>query len=112
MKTADIIPYQEFRTGLTFKDVFYMLWSWDSDSSTWKYKRRNTVLGKWHQIKKEMYDFYLNGLHQPPEETPNEELEALDTPHESGEDDNGQEATPIPQRSAQPKADDELPVPF
>jgi hypothetical protein len=56
------VPYDEFPTGLTYPEVLAMFWMDDSDSSKWKYKRRNTILGKWHQIKKEMYEEYLNRL--------------------------------------------------
>lgn len=47
--------YDQFRTGLTFSDVRSMLWSNDFDSSTWKYKRRRTVLGIWHSLKLDMW---------------------------------------------------------
>lgn len=52
-------PYDDFRTGLTFADVRQMLWSYDPDPSTWRHKRRHTVLGLWRQIKREMYDEFL-----------------------------------------------------
>lgn len=57
-----LIPYDEFRTGLTFVEVRQMLWSPSDDPSTWRYKRRGTVLGKWHQIKRELYERYLGEL--------------------------------------------------
>ena len=47
------MAYKAFRTGFTYREIFEMLWSWDPDTTTWKYKGRNIVLGKWHQIKKE-----------------------------------------------------------
>lgn len=47
--------YEEFRTGLTFRQVRAMLWVQSNDPKDWKYKRRNTVLGLWRQIKREMY---------------------------------------------------------
>lgn len=56
------IPYDAFRTGLTFATVRAMLWSPGPDPSTWRYKRRHTVLGMWRQIKREMYDEYLRQL--------------------------------------------------
>lgn len=52
--------YAEFRTGLTYADVFVMLWSPEDDPSTWQYKRRRTVLGKWHQIKREWWKYHLS----------------------------------------------------
>lgn len=48
--------YDKFRTGLTYQDVWSMLMSDDPDPKTWRHKRRGTVLGMWHQLKKEMYE--------------------------------------------------------
>lgn len=56
---AEVIPYKAFRTGLTYNDVFRMLWSHSEDASTWRHKSRGSVLGKWRQIKLEMYAAYL-----------------------------------------------------
>jgi len=53
------ITYHEFRTGLDFAEVKTMFWSPNPDPSTWRYKRRRTVLGKWHQIKQEMWAHHL-----------------------------------------------------
>jgi len=49
------LRYKDFRTRepLTYYEVWLMLWVPGEDSAEWKYKRRNTVLGKWHQIKLE-----------------------------------------------------------
>ena len=55
--------YSEFRTGLTFADVKQMFWTASPDSADWKYCRRNTVLGKWHEIKVELWDRHLDGCH-------------------------------------------------
>jgi len=55
--------YNDFRTGLTFKDVRQIL----KHESKIKYNKgeymfitRHTVLGRWHQIKKQMYEEYLD----------------------------------------------------
>jgi len=53
------LPYGEFRTGLDFYQVKQMLWVESEDSQDWVYRRRNTVLGHWHMIKKQMYESYL-----------------------------------------------------
>jgi hypothetical protein len=53
------ITYGEFRTGMSYADVFAMLWSLNEDSSTWMYKRRRTVLGKWHQIKMSWWKHHI-----------------------------------------------------
>ncbi len=50
--TTDPIPYAAFRTGLTFHDVYHLIYSR-------KWKRRRGVLGKWREIKKRMYAEYL-----------------------------------------------------
>lgn len=46
------VTYEAFRTGLTFSDVYRMLWER-------RWKRRRTVLGKWREIKQDMYAEYL-----------------------------------------------------
>ena len=51
------MSYQQFRTGLTYRDVYRMLFDR-------KFKRRRTVLGKWHQIKLEMWNEFQNRLAQ------------------------------------------------
>lgn len=53
------LAYNDLRTGETYKSVREMLWSGSDDSSTWVYKRRNTVLGKWHEIKLVMWGEHL-----------------------------------------------------
>jgi len=49
------ISYDRFRTGLTFGEVKSLLWTNSNDPRDWRYKRRHTVLGLWHQIKMEMW---------------------------------------------------------
>lgn len=48
--------YGAFRTGLKYKDVFQWLWSISPDPADWRYKRRRTILGRWHSFKKEMWE--------------------------------------------------------
>ena len=54
-----MISYAQFRTGLTYQEVSDMVWSHQDDPATWPLahytRRRHTVLGKWKQIKQEMY---------------------------------------------------------
>ena len=74
-------PYHQFRTGLTYQEVSDMIWSYSDDPANWhsscaktiKYKkgqlvktpgRRHTILGKWHEIKQEMYRTYLTQFEQ------------------------------------------------
>jgi hypothetical protein len=53
------ICYEDFKTGFTYADVYAMLWSGSEDPSTWKYKRRRTVLGLWHSLKSQMWEAHL-----------------------------------------------------
>jgi hypothetical protein len=50
-----LLGYDDFRTGLTYRDVWQMLYDESDDSANWKYKRRGTVLGMWHELKLQMY---------------------------------------------------------
>lgn len=58
------LRYRQFRTGLTYKDVFDMLWSGSADPKDWQYKRRGTVLGKWREIKLSLWGRHLDGCAQ------------------------------------------------
>lgn len=51
--------YTELKTGLTFAQVRSMMWVPSEDPRDWRYKRRNSVLGYWHQLKLEIW----NSLH-------------------------------------------------
>jgi hypothetical protein len=55
-----LIPYAKFRTGETYRSVCAMLWSPSDDPRTWRHKSRGVVLGRWHQIKREMYADYVH----------------------------------------------------
>jgi hypothetical protein len=67
----ELKAYEAFRTGLTFQDVYEMIWSYSDDPRDWpkapavpKLKRdgkktagrRHTVLGKWREIKLAMWE--------------------------------------------------------
>jgi hypothetical protein len=54
------ITYEEFPSGETYQSVYDMLWSGDEDPDTWQFKRRNTILGKWHQIKQMDWKYHLD----------------------------------------------------
>lgn len=60
MTDSDQIGYEEFRTGLTYRQVYQMLWSPSDDPRQWRYKRRGTVLGFWHEIKEQLYARYID----------------------------------------------------
>jgi len=49
------ITYGDFRTGLTYEDIYLMYWRADPNPATWVYKRRHTILGKWMQIKRSLW---------------------------------------------------------
>lgn len=53
-----IIPYEEFKTGLSFPEVRRMMWSNSPDPKNWRHKGRHSVLGLWHELKGQMYDVY------------------------------------------------------
>ena len=50
------IKYRDFRTGETFQSIKDLLWVSSDDPNDWVYRRRNTVLGKWREIKLNMWD--------------------------------------------------------
>jgi hypothetical protein len=58
------IVYETFKTGMNFGDVRMMLWTGDPNCDQWKYKRRHTVLGLWHQIKKSMWYEHVHQCEQ------------------------------------------------
>ena len=53
------LDYDEMRTGLTYSDVYLLFWKGTEDSTQWVNKRRHTILGRWHQIKMEMWEEHL-----------------------------------------------------
>lgn len=44
--------YGKFRTGMTYRDAYQMAWCRP-------HKRRHTVLGIWHQVKRELWEEHL-----------------------------------------------------
>lgn len=52
--------YRSFRTGLTYRDIFEWLRDESKDPADWTYKRRGTILGRWHQEKKTMWQTHLD----------------------------------------------------
>lgn len=54
------LTYKRCHTGLTWDDVFLGLRSPDPDPSTWRHVTRHTVLGKWHERKKELWRYHLD----------------------------------------------------
>ena len=53
------MTYADFRTGFTYREVFGMLWVDDPDPSTWRQKRRASVLGFWHELKRDLWREHL-----------------------------------------------------
>ena len=56
---TDPIPYDRFTTGYTYREISDMIWyskQWHAAHHT---RRRHAVLGKWREIKQEMYNQYL-----------------------------------------------------
>jgi predicted metal-binding protein len=48
------VQYKDFRTGLTYRQVYHLEFCRE-------YKRRSTILGAWHQLKKEWWEQHING---------------------------------------------------
>lgn len=66
MSKAQLLPYDEYRTGLTFGAVFQMLKAeanqkWEAGERM--FITRHTVLGRWHQIKRESYEGYRRAFY-------------------------------------------------
>jgi hypothetical protein len=51
-KKNNLPKYDEFRTGLTYHDVYMML----KHSEKHSHKRRRSVLGFWHELKLQLYN--------------------------------------------------------
>jgi hypothetical protein len=51
-KKNNLPKFDEFRTGLTYHQVYVML----RHSSKHKSKRRGSVLGFWHELKLQLYN--------------------------------------------------------
>lgn len=49
------LRYSDMRTGMTYADVFAQFWVCDDDRRKWHPKRRRTILGRWHEIKRDMW---------------------------------------------------------
>lgn len=54
------LTYGKLRTGLCYYDVFVMLMDYSEDSADWTYKRKATILGKWFQIKQQMWKYHID----------------------------------------------------
>jgi hypothetical protein len=54
------LTYGKFRTGLCYRDVWLMFYTpSEAPSDEWKYKTRGVVLGKWFEIKQELWQQHL-----------------------------------------------------
>lgn len=60
IRSGDLVPYDQFRTGLTFAEVRRMLWSPSENPRDWRYKSRGVVLGTWHELKQQLYARYVD----------------------------------------------------
>jgi len=70
------LEYDDFKTGESFATIKESMYVADADPSKWKYKRRHGVLGRWHDLKQELWrshiDFHEQGS-GPEMEVPIEE---------------------------------------
>ena len=53
------LTYGEFRTGMSYREVFELLMDNSDDPAEWHNKTRHTVLGKWHELKKQWWAHHL-----------------------------------------------------
>lgn len=58
--THGLKGYDKFRTHLTYRVVYGMLMDFSDDPKEWRYKKKGTVLGFWHQLKMEMWERHLD----------------------------------------------------
>lgn len=79
MQADSVVRYEDFKTGLTYQDVYAMLWVDSEDSSTWARKSRGAVLRLWGKLKADMWAAYTGGL-TPDEEYVPIELDADGVP--------------------------------
>lgn len=63
----DSPEYRKFRTGYTYREVSDMVWYQDEWHAAHHTRRRHAVLGKWCEIKREMWDRMQNELLQADE---------------------------------------------
>jgi hypothetical protein len=55
-KKRNLPGYDEFRTGLTYRDIWAMLADESDDPADWKRKSRGVILWHWHKIKMDLYE--------------------------------------------------------
>lgn len=55
------LTYGKFRTGMTWMDVWIQFWN-DSDTpqDQWPRKSRAIILGRWHEMKKELWQKHVS----------------------------------------------------
>ena len=53
------LDYDNFETGENYQSVYDSLWKASDDPADWLNKGRHTVLGRWHEIKQEMWRDHL-----------------------------------------------------
>jgi hypothetical protein len=59
------INYRDFHTGLNFAEVRRMMYSGSTDPSQWRSKRRRSVLGYWHELKRQLWLYHLSLENSP-----------------------------------------------
>ena len=55
------IRYKDLRTGKHWHDVRSCFWSPAPDPETWCHFTRRTVLGRWHEIKRSLWEQHIEG---------------------------------------------------
>lgn len=54
------LTYKALRTGYTFATVRREMFTADPDPTTWRHKRRSSVLGFWHELKLGLWRYHLD----------------------------------------------------
>lgn len=64
-----LLTYEEFRSGLTYQDVWRMMFVANDDPTTWARKSKGSVLTLWGKLKRDLYEEYLRRF--PPSDNDN-----------------------------------------
>lgn len=58
--TTCALTYGAFRTGFLWRDIWLMFWTpADAPHNEWKRKSRGVILGKWFEIKQNMWAHHV-----------------------------------------------------
>lgn len=64
------LEYDDMKTGYTFASVRAEMFKASDDPSQWRQKRRNSVLGFWHELKLGLWEYHIGQCGQTEESDP------------------------------------------